>query len=215
MIKSFKKPCLSALLMFFTVASHADVSLTVGENVVVTRIDGQVISHGLLTAPKRKFVLENGVHEFSAKYKRLFELSADDHDMVRSVDLTLKADMADGTYQLQMLDQPDVHHKAVEYAEKPTLALLHRGKVITKKTAIVGSTTGMFEGISAGVSRVIPGSSANKPVAIKSSPKSVKPTTSDGVTNVNTSNTLDAFMRIWLDASPLERQKIKSWVKDQ
>lgn len=191
-----------------SLSALAESVLSIGDNVVVTKIDGQSISNGLLSNPVRQFKLPAGNHTITAKYQRLYDLTADDHDIVRSPELTLSAVMQDGQrYRIVMANQPEDYDSAVAYAQKPTLSLLQGNTVVTDKTAITGSTGGLLGGIG----QIFTGSGKGDAVTVNTTAKQpVQP-----VTNKASSSTLDQFMRVWLNATPAERIKIKNWVKDQ
>lgn len=195
-----------ASLLLGSAMSYAESTLLVGEHVVVTNIDGQKISSGLLS-PTRKFVLPAGEHRISAKYKRLYELSSDEHDVLRSASITVTGAMKDGeVYQLDMVNQPEDYDTAIKYAEKPTLSLTHKGQTVAQKSAISGSGGGFLSGLAGIVS-------GKREVSVNTvaNPQAAAPSV---VHHANTT-VLDKFMQLWLQASPSERQKIKSWVKDQ
>lgn len=190
----------------------ADSVLIVGDNVVVTQIDDQKISNGFISKPIRKFRLPAGNHKISAKYKRLYDLTADDHDIVRSTELTVSAPMQDGQrYQLVMADQPEDYEAAVTYAEKPTLSIVKDGAVVVKQTAITGST-GFLGGVGSSIGQIFTGTRKSGDAVVVNTTNASQPASSKPTSN---QSTLDQFMRIWLQATPTERIKIKNWVKDQ
>lgn len=81
----------SALL---STAAVAQVQLNVDDNIKVTAINGQAIHHGLLQPLQQNFTLEPGRHVITARYDRLFKLGRDDHDYLKSGDITITANLA-------------------------------------------------------------------------------------------------------------------------
>lgn len=207
--------------LVFTGQVYAASTLLVGEHTLVTKIDGQEIQTGFFSDGAKKFSLPAGRHNITAKYKRLFDISRDDHDILRSVDLTLPVTLADGqTYTLDMINQPNKYAQAVDYAEKPTLALLHQGKVVVQQTAITGSSGG---GLFGGIGKLFSGNTGSQGVVTVNTTAASTNAAPMPNTVVQTpvqqpapkKAVLDSFMQIWLQATPAERAKIKNWVKDQ
>lgn len=211
---------LAMACMTVTGTALADAVLLVGENVIVTKIDDQKISNGFLSNPIRKFQLPAGQHKITAKYERLYDLTSDDHDIVRSTELTVLAQMQDSqSYKLVMSNQPDAYEKAVSYAEKPTMSLLNGGNVVASKTAITGST-GFLGGVTGSIGQIFTGKERQGDTVVINTNRTdtkhgVHSTTDGSRVSQQNKSTLDQFMRVWLNATPDERVKIKNWVEGQ
>lgn len=211
---NYKKMLVVFALVFGGLSSaHAESILLVGDSTVVTNINGQKIASGFFSSPPSKFNLPAGTHKITAKYERLYDLSKDNHDILRSVEITLPVTLEDNsTYTLDMINQPEKYKQAVKYAEKPTLGLMNKGKVLAQKTAITGSYSGFGGLFNSNDKSVTINTTANNPAA---TPVNSSEQVIEDQTPKNEEKVLDNFMKMWLKATPAERQKIKDWVKDQ
>lgn len=199
-------------------AALAQVTLNIGENMVVTAINGQEVKNGMFSEPQRRFTLAPGKHVVTAKYTRLFELRGDNHDVLRSGNISLPIDLADNqTYTLVMANQPEAYAQAKEYAQKPTLALLQNGQTVVSQQATGSANGGIFGGLSGALGQVFGGSKAidsNQQTinAIQTGSTDAIPAMQPSTPAVNSANTLDQFMQLWLKATPAERDKIRQWI---
>ena len=75
----------------------------------------------------------------TAKYDRLYALLLDEHDYLRSGNVSVAAEMADNqTYRLTMPNQPEDYAAAKEYAKRPTLAIQLNNTVIASQESVGG-----------------------------------------------------------------------------
>lgn len=197
-----------------SVSSMAQVTLNVGENTIVTAINGQEVKNSLFTEPKRVFKLEAGKHVITAKYERLYDLRGDNHDMLRSSNISLPVELSDNqSYELIMANQPEYYNQAKEYAKQPTLAIRQNGQILASQQATDTNNNGIFSGLGTALGGMFGG--GNK--AVQSNQQAISALgTSAIATPVATpkaDNTLDQFMQLWLKASPEEREKIRQWVQ--
>lgn len=209
-------------LMGLSTSALAQVTLNIGDNTVVTAINGQEVQNGLFSKPASRYTLEPGKHVITAKYTRLYELNGDNHDVLRSNNVSIPVELADNqTYTLVMAGQPEAYAQAKDYAKQPTLALLQNGQTLVSQKANAGSNAGLFGsfggalgGIFGGGSKAVQsnqqtinalqGSSANAIPAIQP--------TAAATPVVTSTDTLDQFMQLWLKATPAERDKIRQWI---
>lgn len=197
----------------------AQVTLNVGDNTVVTAINGQEVKNGLFSEPQRTFNLQAGKHVITAKYTRLYELRGDNHDVLRSSNISLPVELQDGqTYNLVMANQPNDYQSAKDYVKQPTLAITQGSTVIASQQATgVGGGSGLLTGIGSAIGGIFGG--GNK--AIESNQQAINalegksPNTIAAIqsTTVSSTDTLDQFMNLWLKATPAERDKIRQWVQ--
>ena len=215
-------------LSLSSISAMANVTLNVGDNTVVTAINGQEVKNGLFTEPQRKFDLQAGKHVITAKYTRLYELAGDNHDILRSSNISIPVELADNqTYTLTMANQPESYASAKEYIKKPTLAVVQNGTIIaSQQSTEINNGSGLFAGIGNALGGVFGG--GNKAVASNQqtinalqgqSPNTiaaiqpVQPVATTTTTVVSSTDTLDQFMNLWLKATPAERDKIRQWVQ--
>lgn len=200
-----KFPKISFLVLALcATVGHAQVILTVDDNVKVTAINGEAIAHGLFAPVKRNFELTEGQHVITARYERLFELHGDNHDILRSNEITVTASLADNqTYRLTMPNQPKRYKDAKEYIKAPSLTIVQGNKVVSEQVASSTQSGGVFGGLGALFGRGDGVASNQKAVQALQTP--TKATT--------TNTTLDKFMELWLSADESEREKIRQWVQ--
>ena len=124
-------------------------------NIKVTAINGQAIHHGLLQPLQQNFTLEPGRHVITARYDRLFKLGRDDHDYLKSGDITITANLADHqTYRLIMPNQPKDYHAAKDYIKTPSLAITQHGAIITQEDTTQTKRSGLFGGITSTINNL-------------------------------------------------------------
>ncbi|WP_350559368.1 DUF2057 family protein [Psychrobacter sp. CAL346-MNA-CIBAN-0220] len=228
-----KKLSISTLLVgagSVSMLSHAAVTLLIDDNIKVTAINGQEIKQSAFQPLSKTFTLQPGQHVITAKYDRLYNLPRDEHDYLRSGNISVAADMADNqTYRLTMPNQPEDYMAAKEYAERPTLAVQQNNTIIASQQSVAGNDGGLFSGIGKALGGVFGGSSSaelqnqraiaalGQPTATTQGNVSTGAVTSTKYTPTATvsqsNNKLDQFMQLWLNATPAEREKIRQWIQ--
>lgn len=224
-----KKQLVAAVMMTAGVLSStqvlAEVTLNVANNTVVTAINGQEVKNGLFSNPQKTFRLAPGKHVITAKYTRLYDLRGDNHDVLRSSNISVPVELADNqTYVLDMLGQPEDYNAAKQYIKQPTLAVLQGKQVIASQQDNASNNASIFSGLGTALGGVFGGNSkaldANQQTinALNNqSGTTVAALNQPVVTTTTTvnasSDTLDQFMQLWLKATPAERDKIRQWVQ--
>ncbi|WP_019673681.1 DUF2057 family protein [Psychrobacter lutiphocae] len=215
--------------------AHADVTLQVDDHIKVTAINGKTVNSSPFQPIKSNFALQPGQHVITAKYERLYDIRRDEHDYLRSANITVTADMKDNqTYRLTMPGQPEKYEEAKRYAKAPTLAIMQGNTVLAQASGGSADEGGLFSSISNLFSgnqdaqddnqRAIAAINANQPINNRSGSQAIAPiaatntstTTTASVRTVAVSEnaeTLDKFMQLWLQATPAERDKIRQWVQ--
>ncbi len=211
-----------------SVLAQAEVTLLVDDYIKVTAINGQEVSQSPFQPLIQSFTLQPGQHAITAKYDRLYNLPRDEHDYLRSGNISVVATMSDNqTYRLTMPNQPDDYSAAKEYAEQPTLAVQQNNTVIASQQSMAGNNGGIFSGLGKAIGGVFGGSGDaemqnQRAIAAIGQPNSTVQTnvsapiayTTTPVNTVNSStNTLDQFMQLWLQATPDEREKMRQWAE--
>lgn len=199
----------------FASSAFAEVKLMVDDNIKVTAINGQEIRHGALQPLKREFTLNKGRHVITARYDRLFDLNRE-HDYVKSGNVTITANLADGQYELIMPNQPSSYQDAKEYAQNPSLAIAQNGKILFQENDSE-ERTGLLSGLKIGglFGRDNAVADNQKVIASLDNPPAPKTTVIDQPVSVPDANddNLDGFMKIWLNSSEAEREKIRQWIE--
>lgn len=206
--------------------SQAAVTLVVDDHIKVTAINGQELTQSLLQPLTKSFTLQPGKHVITAKYDRLYDLRRDEHDYLRSGNVSVAAELADNqTYRLTMPNQPEDYAAAKKYAERPTLAIQSNNTIIASQESVGGNSNSLFSGLGKALGGVFGGSGDaelqnQRAIAALDQPsvstnKSVTTgATVTQTTSVNAStNSLDQFMQIWLQATPAEREKMRQWMQ--
>lgn len=217
-----KKLTISTLLIgasSVSMLSHAAVTLLVDDNIKVTAINGQELKQSVFQPLTKEFTLQPGKHVITAKYDRLYNLRRDEHDYLRSGNVSVAAEMMDNqTYRLTMPNQPEDYAAAKEYAEKPTLAVQQGNTVIASQQS-VSSGGGLFSGLGNALGGVFSGGGDaqlqnQRAIAALDQPSTTNQTVVTQTSNTVTSaSTLDQFMQLWLKATPTEREKIRQWIQ--
>ena len=206
--------------------SQAAVTLVVDDHIKVTAINGQELTQSILQPLTKSFTLQPGKHVITAKYDRLYDLRRDEHDYLRSGNVSVAAELADNqTYRLTMPNQPQDYTSAKKYAERPTLAIQQNNTVIASQESVGGNNNSLFSGLGKALGGVFGGSgdaelqnqraiaALDQPSASANSIVNTGATVTQ-TTSVNASTrTLDQFMQIWLQASPAEREKMRQWMQ--
>lgn len=189
----------------------AKVTLLVDDHIKVTAINGETITHGLFTPVKQEFALADGQHIITARYERLFDLNKNDHDVLRSKEVTLTATLADnGVYRLVMPNQPKRYQDAKEYIKTPSLAIMQGNQVISQQSVDHTQSGGIFSGLGS-LFGERGGAAVNQQKVIEAA-QATSPSAHHSI-NSTQKSTLDAFMTLWLSASEEEREKIRQWVQ--
>ena len=206
--------------------SQAAVTLLVDNHIKVTAINGQELTQSVLQPLTKSFTLQPGKHVITAKYDRLYDLRRDEHDYLRSGNVSVAAELLDNqTYRLTMPNQPEDYAAAKKYAERPTLAIQQNNTIIASQESVGGNNNSLFSGLGKALGGVFGGSGDaelqnQRAIAALDQPSaSANSTVNTGATvtqttSVNAStSTLDQFMQIWLQASPAEREKMRQWMQ--
>lgn len=206
--------------------SQAAVTLVVDDHIKVTAINGQELTQSVFQPLTKSFTLQPGKHVITAKYDRLYDLRRDEHDYLRSGNVSVAAEMADNqTYRLTMPNQPEDYAAAKEYAKRPTLAIQLNNTVIASQESVGGDNNSLFSGLGKALGGVFGGSGDaelqnQRAIAALDQPSvSTKASANTGATVTQTTNinasasTLDQFMQIWLQATPAEREKMRQWMQ--
>lgn len=208
---------LTGIGLFSLTFAHAEVTLSVDDNIKVTAINGQQMNSSPFQSLKKSFNLQPGKHVITAKYDRLYDLRNDEHDYLRSGNVTVTAEMQDNqTYRLAMPGQPEKYEEAKQYAKAPTLAVMKGSQVVSKSTGVI-EEGGLFSSITS-----LFGSNdaqMENQKAIAAINADGKSSNSNAIAPVSTNSnsaqadTLDRFMQLWLQATPDEREKIRQWIQ--
>lgn len=176
-----------------TAIAWADAEVSVPESVVVLGIDGQETGNtGLFSKKHTTIKLPAGEHTITARYDRLFQLNADDHDVVRSKGVTVRAVFADQqSYALAWQGEPDEHDAAVSFAKQPTLLVKALdGRVVASQKGALTQSTSLMSAVMQGYSNLT--------------------TSNEGKTDA-----LQHLQTLWGQATTEQRKQFKQWLAKQ
>lgn len=211
--------------------AQAAVTLNVEDHIKVTAINGQEIKQSAFKPLTKQFTLQPGKHVITAKYDRLYDLRRDEHDYLRSGNVSVAAELQDNqTYTLVMPGQPEDYRAAKKYAEQPTLAVQQGTQLVASQQSIANNEDGIFSGLTKAIGGVFGSNDAQMAnqraiasleqtgsvdtAAQGSGIAAVQPSAAQASSTADTASTLDQFMQLWLKASPEERVKIRQWVQE-
>lgn len=175
----------------------ADATLELGDGVVVTAIDGQALNLGLFSPTKTRYVLAAGSHVLSVRFEKLYDLNADDHDVVKSASVNLPAvALADQqAYQLRLVNPPNSHHRAQQYAREPIFVLQDaQGQTVLQQQGKRGqASASVLSGVNHMLGRVADGVS--------------------GAAVIDEPTAMQQFKALWQAASVTERKAMLSYAQ--
>ena len=172
----------------------ADVSLDVPEVIHILSIDGQEQPSSFFGSRAHTQALSVGEHVLSLRYSQLFDISSEDHDIVKSSPMAIRFVAEAGQpYQL-VFNPPKRYEAAVKFAKQPDI------KLVNKNTG-----------------------SSQQAIAIKSYSEAslidtlgkAFNTSDDAPSKTTTSNNTQLLQDIWLRATPQERQAFAAWLASQ
>ncbi len=179
--------CLAAAASSQTIGNK--VSLEVPELIQILSIDGQEGNSHFLGSRAHVQQLTVGEHVLSVRYTQLFNLTADEHDILKSKPMAIRFTAEAGqTYQLSV-SPPKRYDAAKEFAKQPDIRLINKTAGTSQQAIQIKSY--------AEASLV---DSIGK--AFQSSDESVS----------KQSDNVQLLQDIWLRATPTERQAFAAWL---
>lgn len=176
-------------------AQETIVSLDVPETIHILSIDGKEQNSSFFGARNRQQVLTTGEHILSVRYSQLFNLTADEHDIIKSKPLAIRFVAETGKHYQLVADAPKRYEAAKEFAKNPTIRL-------------VDKTTGNSQ------SAVLVKSYAEASL-VDTIGKAFQNSTDENQTVTSGSNNAQLLQELWLKATPQERQAFAAWLAAQ
>lgn len=179
--------------VYATAAYAKNIELAVPENIHILSIDGQEQPSNFFGSRAHTQALSVGEHVLSVRYSQLFDISAEDHDIVKSAPMAIRFVAESGQQYQLTVNPPKRHEAAVKFAKQPDIQLINK-------------STG----------------ASQQAVAIKSyAEASLVDTISKAFNNTDTptptlnTNNTQLLQDIWLRASAQERQAFAAWLAAQ
>lgn len=176
-------------------AQETTVSLDVPETIHILSIDGKEQNSSFFGARNRQQVLTTGEHILSVRYSQLFNLTADEHDIIKSKPLAIRFVAEAGKHYQLVADAPKRYEAAKEFAKNPTIRL-------------VDKTTGNSQ------SAVLVKSYAEASL-VDTIGKAFQNSTDENQAATSHSNNAQLLQELWLKATPQERQAFAAWLAAQ
>ena len=165
------------------------VSLEVPELIQVLSIDGQEGNSHFLGSRAHVQQLTVGEHVLSVRYTQLFNINADEHDILKSKPMAIRFTAEAGQTYLLSVTPPKRYDAAKEFAKQPDIRLINKTAGTSQQAIQIKSY--------AEASLV---DSIGK--AFQSSDESVS----------KQSDNVQLLQDIWLRATPTERQAFAAWL---
>lgn len=181
-------PCMSiaADLPSETVSQQA--RLEVPELIQVLAIDGQERTGNFFGSRATTLELNAGEHVLSVRYSQIFQLGADDHDIIKSKPMAIRFNAEAGQRYALTVSPPKRYEAAKEFAKQPDIRLINTATGNSQQATLISSYA----------------------------EASLVDSIGKAFQNVNeeskTSNNLQLLQDIWLRASPSERQSFAAWL---
>ena len=197
-----------------TAATHAAVTLITPEQIAVLTLDQQEVSGSFFRSTKTTYQLDPGTHDIAVRYEQLFNLTNDDHDILKSAMVSVRANLEDNkTYRLSLINPPKNYEVAKEYVKQPIIAVVdEQGKIIAQQQGLDNAPKPMLG--SSFFNRVM--DFRNKPDTQKDLTTGQMPTsniksTTAGTTTDATGN-LEQLKQSWQHASKQEREQFMQFI---
>ena len=187
---------LAATISLSVYAEDTTVTVDVPEIIQVLSIDGKEQNSTFFGTRQHKQSLPTGEHVLSVRYSQLFNLTADEHDIIKSKPLAIRFIAEAGkSYQL-VANAPKRYEAAKEFAKNPDIRL-------------VDNSTGKSE------SAVVVKSYAEASLVDTIGKAFQNPSEDSNNTTSTKTNNYQLLQEAWLKASPQERQAFATWLAAQ
>ncbi len=174
-------------------AVNTKVSIEVPELIQVLSIDGQEANSNFFGGRSHIQYVSVGEHVLSVRYTQLFNLTADEHDILKSKPMAIRFMAEAGkSYQLSVTP-PKRYDAAKEFAKQPDIKLIDK-------------TTGAAQ-------QAISVKSYAEASLVDTIGKAFQSNDDQKTSTVNSN--VQLLQDLWLRASPQERQAFAAWLASQ
>lgn len=176
-------------------AQENTVTLDVPEVVHILSINDQEQNSTFFGSRQHIKKLNVGENTLTVRYSQLFNLTADEHDIIKSKPLIIRFTAEAGkSYQL-LASPPKRYEAAKEFAKNPDIRLVDKNTGTSQTAVLVKST--INSSIIDNVTKAFQNASDENQAVIPSS------------------NNAQLLQELWLKASPQERQAFAAWLAAQ
>lgn len=171
--------------------ASAKATVSVPELIQVLSIDGQESSGNFFGSRAMNLTLEAGEHILSVRYTQLFQVTADDHDILKSKPMVIRFTADAGKVYQLTVNPPKRYEAAKEFAKAPDIRLIDKSSGVSQSATLIKSYA-----------------EASLVDSIGKAFQSVQ----EGGDNSKTTNNLQMLQDIWSRATPDERQAFAAWL---
>ncbi len=197
MFKRFLINIILSSSVYASAVAAATVELAVPANIHVLSIDGQEQPSTFFGTRDHVKQLSVGEHVLSVRYTQLFDINAEDHDIVKSAPMAIRFIAQEGERYQLVVNPPKRYEAALKFAKNPDIQLLNQTTGQSQAAVVIKSyaEASLVDTLSK---------------AFNNSEVSPNPTNS----RLSTNNT-QLLQDIWLRATPQERQAFAAWLASQ
>ncbi len=191
-----------ALISFLPVTVHAqavtgataDATVKSTELVQVLSVDGLEQPGALFGSRRMALPLSPGEHVISVRYNQLFQLGADDHDIVKSPPVAFRFTAEPGKLYEFRINPPKRYDDARKFAANPDIQLVDtvsgeaRSGILIKSLGQASLVDTMGKAFQSAM---------------------------DNTENSASNGTLENLKALWMNATPAERQAFAAWLAAQ
>lgn len=192
----FKRVLISLVFssgLYATAVFAENIELAVPENIHILSIDGQEQPSSFFGSRAHTQTLSVGEHVLSVRYSQLFDISAEDHDIVKSAPMAIRFVAESGQQYQLAVNPPKRHEAAIKFAKQPDIQLINKSTGTSQQAVTIKSyaEASLVDTISKAFNN-----------------------TDTPTPTLNTNNT-QLLQDIWLRASAQERQAFAAWLAAQ
>jgi uncharacterized protein YccT (UPF0319 family) len=166
--------------------------LQVPELIQIMAIDGQERTGNFFGSRAMTLDLSAGEHVLSVRYSQLFQLGADDHDIIKSKPMAIRFTAEAGkTYQLNV-NPPKRYEAAKEFAKQPDIRLVDKTSGTSQQATLIKSYA--------------------EASLVDSIGKAFQSSEDSAAIKATTASNVQLLQDIWQRASTEERQAFAAWL---
>lgn len=163
------------------------------EIIQILSVDGDEQLGAMFGSRARTLELTPGEHVVSVRYTQLFQLGADDHDIIKSAPIAFRFTAEAGKHYTFTVNPPKRHDAAVAFAKNPDIRLVDSASGESRSGILVKSL--------------------GQASLVDTMSKAFQTATNDDTTGAN--GRLESLKTLWLNATPAEKQAFAAWLAAQ
>ena len=173
--------------------SSTVIRISTPEIIQILSVDGDEQLGAMFGSRARTLELTPGEHVISVRYTQLFQLGADDHDIVKSSPIAFRFTAEAGKSYQFTVNPPKRHDTAVLFAKNPDIKLVDNASGESRSGILVKSL--------------------GQASLVDTMSKAFQTATNDDPSGAN--GRLESLKTLWLNATPAEKQAFAAWLAAQ